>query len=405
MHLASLMPSLLLRRPPGSPPDRWLGARRLALAWLVLAAVLGVVARVTAPAQGHNYDVESYWIVSGIVDEGGNVYAETHRYKYAPAWFAVLGALRQVADLFPDPFLALRYLVAGLLTLVDVAIAAMLAARFGRLTAAIFLLHPVSILITGYHSQFDSAGIAVGLAGMLLVERGERAQRGRPGGIGGAWLAGVVLLGLSLVVKHVLFVLPLWLAFRQPTVGRAAVALLLPIAIFAASFVPWVAEGWEGIVDNVILYDSAENAPLLTWLLPAILERHLSPLVVFAVPMLLLGWWWRHRPPAELLLLSTVALVVFSPAVYTQYVAIPVAASIVFANLGYLAYGAVTSVFLLADRSNVGIEWLAELLPGFLVRRETGFLPFAYLVALLALGLVITLVELWRVRRAREAAA
>ncbi len=379
---------LMLGRPPVASADAWLRGRRLALGWVAAAAVIGIAGRLLAAAQGHNYDVESYWIVSGIVDAGGNVYAETHRYNYGPAWFIVLGVLRQVAELFPDPFAAQRYLVAGLLTGVDLAIAWMLAGRFGRLTAALFLVHPIAILITGYHSQFDNFAIGIGLAGMLLMERAERRRSDR------AWLGGIAVLGLSLVMKHLLVVLPLWLALRERSLVRSGLVLLVPIAILGASFMPFIADGWDGILANVLGYRSAGNAPFLTWLLPPLVARHLAPTLLLALALLVIGWLLRRRSPVELLLVYCVAATVFAPGIYWQYLAIPAAATVAFMNAGYAMYIGVATLFLLASPVNVGVPGLADLLPGFLVRRETGDLPYGYLIALLAGGLLITLVEL-----------
>lgn len=391
MHTA--MRLLLLGRASGTPPDAILRGRRVPAGALVVAVAVGVLARFAAALQGHNFDIESYWIVAGHVEAGENVYAVTDRYNYGPAWFLVLGALKQVADLFPDAFTALRYLVVALLTIVDLAIAAMLLRRFGGLTAAAFVVHPIAILITGYHSQFDNLAIAVGLAGMLLLERADRqGERG----LGGWWAAGVAVLGVSLVVKHLLIVLPLWLALRQASPARVAAMLAVPPTILALAFMPFVAEGWDGIVANVIEYRSAENAPFLTWLVPPLVQRHVGSLELFAVALVAIGWLWRHRTPVELLLLYTVAVIVFTPGMFWQYLAIPAAATIAFVNAGYVVYVATATAFLLASPVNVGIEGLAELLPGFLVRGETGDLPWGYLIALLAAGLTINLAELAR---------
>ena len=389
---------LLLGRPPGAAPDAWLRGSQLALGWVAAAAVIGIAARLLAAAQGHNYDVESYWIVSGIVDSGGNVYAETHRYNYGPAWFVILGALRQIAELFDDPFVALRYLVAALLTIADLAIAWMLATRFGRLTAVLVLLHPLAILITGYHSQFDNVAIAVGLAGVLLLERADRAETSTPGDHR-AWLSGVVVVGLSLVFKHLLVVLPLWLALRQRSLVRAGIVLVLPLAMLLGSFLPFVAEGWEGISANVIGYRSAANEPFHAYLLPHLVGRHVSPTMLFGGVLLILGWWWRRRPPVEQLLLYTVVVTIFTPGMYTQYLAIPVAATVAFMNAGYLVYVVIGTLFLLASPVNLGIPQIAELLPGFLVRAETGDVPYGYLVALLVTGVAIHALELYRLDR------
>ena len=399
MHTAMRM--LLLGRRPGAPPGDLRPARGVPVGWLVAALVVGVVARFAAATQGHNYDVDSYWIVAGHVDAGENVYASTHRYNYGPAWFLLLGGLKQVADLFGEPVVAFRFLVVALLTVVDLAIAAMLLRRFGRLAATLFVLHPISILITGYHSQFDNLAIGVGLAGMLLLERGDRdgAQR-----IGGWWAAGVGVLGLSLIVKHLLVVLPLWIALGQRTPARAAVMLVAPPLLLALSFVPFAAEGGDGIMANVLGYRSAGNAPFLTWLVPPLVQRHVTPLMFFGGAMLVLAWLWRRQPPVHMLLLYTAAVTIFTPGMYWQYLAIPAAATVVLVNAGYLGYVAVATLFLLASPVNVGIPGLAELLPGFLVRGETGDLPYAYLLGLLALGLLISAVERHRVTESEERA-
>ena len=60
-----------------------------------------------------------------------------------------------------------------------------------------------------------------------------------------------------------------------------------------------------------------------------------------------------------------------------------------------------SAAYLVADTSGVGFQPLSELLPGLMVRRERGDLPYAFLVALLAVGLVITAIEIHQRRQAR----
>lgn len=368
-----------------------MGGRRLATGWLVAAVVLGVLARLTAALQGHNFDVDSYWIVAGHVLAGDNVYAATDRYNYGPTWAFVVAGLKLVADLTPDPFETFRLLVAGFLTAVDLAIAAMLRWRFGPLTAAGFMLVPVAALVTGYHSQFDNLAIGIGLGAMLLVERAKN-DAGRAAGRG--WWTGLGLLGLSLATKHILLLLPVWLAMRQASPGRAGAVLLVPLSILVASFLPFVPGGLDGIVSNVIGYRGLENPPFHTYLLPPLIQRLLSPVVLFGIAVLVIGWLMRRRSAVEQLLIYSVTIVVFAPAMGNQYLAIPVVATIVFVNVGYVAYLAVATIYMLGEYTTLGTGWLTDLLPRFLVRTDTSELPFGYLVALLGIGLVISLVEL-----------
>jgi len=44
---------------------------------IVLIVVYGTAARLLAASAGHNYDMESYWIVAGHADAGDNVYVST----------------------------------------------------------------------------------------------------------------------------------------------------------------------------------------------------------------------------------------------------------------------------------------------------------------------------------------
>ena len=91
---------------------------------------LGVAARLIAASAGHNYDMESFFIVAKIVEHGGNVYASTSRYNYGPIWSTLLHGLDLAARVLPfDWQHVLRYGIAGVLTLVDVAICLLLRRR------------------------------------------------------------------------------------------------------------------------------------------------------------------------------------------------------------------------------------------------------------------------------------
>jgi len=46
--------------------------------------------------------------------------------------------------------------MAGFLSLVDLGIFFVLWKKFGRPAAALFFLNPISVIITGYQSQFDN---------------------------------------------------------------------------------------------------------------------------------------------------------------------------------------------------------------------------------------------------------
>jgi len=48
----------------------------------ITAVAIGIGLRIWVSTFGYNFDFESYAVVASIIDSGGNVYAETHRYNY-----------------------------------------------------------------------------------------------------------------------------------------------------------------------------------------------------------------------------------------------------------------------------------------------------------------------------------
>lgn len=350
------------------------------------AFVLGVVARFVMSGFGYNHDLISYGIVSDILSAGGNVYAETERYNYGPVWFLVIDLVRILSDLTADPGRYFRIGIVLVLTLADIAIAAMLNRRFGAVAAVLFFLNPVSILITGYHNQFDNVAIAVGLAAVLTAEKAEAEGNRRLG------IAALGLLGLSLTVKHILFLLPLWLAFRAGNWRDRALAAVLPVAIFAAGFLPFAARGWHGIVHNVFLYRSFGNGPVTS--LVEMTGMPVPPVLLLVAGLAAAGWLLRRRPLFEAVLVYLVLLVVLSPAMANQYLAIPLAAVAVALNPLYALYVLAAAAIILSNEDGLKLHFFTKMRLDWMDGR------FAYGVplALLAGGLI------WQTARRRRTA-
>lgn len=315
---------------------------------LILAVLaIGVALRLALPLLGHNFDVDSYRIVADIMADGGNVYAETSRYNYGPIWFHIVHLL----DLLPlaasaDPTVALHFKIAGFLTLVDIGLFAILLRRFSITVAALFFLNPVSILITGYHSQFDNLAVFLGFLAVVLFDRIE-GPKGKA--------ALLVCLGLSLIAKHLLFLLPLWLAMRREGWIDRLLVLAVPYTMFALGFVPYLRDGFDGILANVFLYRSQGNGPLWLTLLPDALLDAVPLVLLFIAAMLAIGWITRERPVFDQLRIYFIALVVFSSAIANQYLAIPAASIAASWNLAYAAFSQVGTLVLLLDGNGLGL--------------------------------------------------
>ena len=319
---------------------------------------LGVAARLIAASAGHNYDMESFFIVAKIVEHGGNVYASTSRNNYAPIWSTLLHGLDLAARVLPfDWQHVLRYGIAGVLTLVDVAICLLLRRRCCRVAAYAFFLNPVSIIITGYHSQFDNAALLLGLLAVTLIGEDTGARL--------TWrvAAGWVLLGVSLMTKHILFAFPLWLAIKARSWPRRILTLIVPVAVFLAGFVGYWSTGGAGIVRNVFSYNSYSNPYFYQQLVPAIVARVLTAKQLWLLVLVVFGFLMRREGAWESLLVYSAVLVVASPAITNQYLAIPVPFTAVYFNVFSCAYAAVGAWHLGIDYDGLnltrlhGVDW------------------------------------------------
>ena len=309
--------------------------------WAVFGVVvLGVAARMGLAACGHNYDIDSCFIIAEIVRRGGNVYAETTRYNYGPVWFQILHMLDWLACHHQS---VLRYLIAGLLTAVDVGIFLILCRLAGRLAGVLFFLNPISILITGFHSQFDNLAIALGL--LAVWQMGDDFERP----VDRRKFAGLLLLGLSLATKHVLFAFPVWLAVKQRGFLQKIIVVLVPTAVFLAGFLPYWQDGRAGIIENVFRYRSADTAYFYNFFLPGGTKYFLGSQVVWVAMLLIFALVCRRRNGFESLLLYTGVLVAASPATRNQYLSIPVPLAAVFASPWFLLYTAVGTYHICVD--------------------------------------------------------
>lgn len=363
--------------------------REMPRIWLWGTMVVAILARVGLSQVGHNFDFESYEIVSDIVRQGKTVYAETGRYNYGPLWFYVLAGLKALSG---EGF---RVALALFLAVTDCAIAGMLWYKRRCLAAVCFLLAPIGMWISGFHGQFDNVAVALALASVLCFE----GKSGQPR----SWLATVGLcvgLGVSITMKHVCIFFPLWLAFRERTWGRRLVVLVVPIALFLASFSPFVVremvnnlndetiaqvqgvarrypdylrqpgsltndEDYQalkvkvpatlGVVKNVFAYQSGRYPILWKDILPAMGLRVFPAFFLFIVALIWLGWMTRQLPLLEALAIYCGGMVCFSSSCAIQYFAIPILFTVCFPNWWSLAYNLVGFPLCIVARYGLGM--------------------------------------------------
>jgi hypothetical protein len=313
----------------------------------VLACVAGCALRVGVATRGHNFDMQSWTMTAQIVVEQKNVYAHTYRHPYGPPWFLALGGLRWTHDALGLERLggeSFHIVIAAFLSLADVAIAWLLLRWFGLVAGLYFVLNPVSILLTGYHSQIDNLALLPALGAWLILLGRNGAPFARV-----PWARVVLsaaLLGLSLATKHVMIFFPIWILVCPHVIGgisRRAVHVVLTYATCTAIFVPFLfaLNAWAGVREYVLGYEGLANRTLLLhaidlFLPPAALDSlfGLLPAIVlrrlFIVLMLVFGWFVARRRAGEMFYLYLLAMVTFTYSMADQYLAIPLIACAVY---------------------------------------------------------------------------
>lgn len=294
-----------MNRPQSRPPSLWL---------FLAVALAGIAARLLAATCGHDCDMESWVIIAKLADHGENVYAHTDLYNFAPGWFYILHVLYVLAGHNPAIF---RYLVSGFLGLGDAGICYILWRRFGKLAACWFIFNPISIIISGYQCNFDNLAIFLGLAAVWVM--GDEFA----GPLNRRKLWGLVILGISLVVKHVFFAFPFWLAVKQKGLRQKLAVILIPTSLFALSFVPYWHTGSQGIIKNVFLFRSFTTQFFYHMFLPQFVQFMFSSLTVWLLALTVFAFVCRKKNTMESLLLYTCVLVATAPADVNEYLAIP----------------------------------------------------------------------------------
>lgn len=351
--------------------------KKIFLIFVVL--ILGVSLRFFFSSLGHNYDMESYKIVGEIVDSGQNVYAATHRYNYGPVWFWILGFLHEDNISIQE----LHFRVTFILTLFDIFLSIILYKVFGFLSFLIFFLNPISIFISGFHGQFDNFAILVGFISVLLFHKYKISNKLN------YFYFSTVFLGISLAIKHVLFLFPLWVFFWEKNRKTKLLSLFIPFFIFLLFFIPYVNEiSFKGILDNVLLYRSFNNAPFFNFILPEFIKHiFISPFFFFLFILTFLGLLIAKNSfnAIEKFLIYLIVVVIFSSAITNQYLVIPLLFISVYPNIIFYLFSILGFLQISMNPHSQVISFGLETVDKILVR----FTSYEYLVLLLFLGFLL----------------
>ena len=294
--------------------------------WLWFALFIGIFLRFFVMMFGHNFDFESYCIVGEIAGNFKNVYAHTDRYNYGFIFFVIQGLFWNISMLAAQYHLVLyRILFVILLTCTDIGIANYLRKHYSSMIAVVFFLNPISIVISGFHNQFDNIAVLVALLALPHYNKKKEFTKDD------FWF--ILFMSLSLIIKHIFFMIPFFLLVKKglPLCKRVAYSFIPPI-MFLLNFVPFIIgndDAWNNVLNNVFLYRSNTNSPLL-W--PLYQLFNIPTTVCFPVyiaALVLIALLFRKRTFENIFFNYTICMFAFASAIANQYLVIPIVAACV----------------------------------------------------------------------------
>jgi hypothetical protein len=302
--------------------------------YILISVVLltGIMLRYLVMFWGHNYDFDSYCIVGRLVSESKNVYANTSRYNYGPMFLYIQGLCYKLSLLTPNYLLTYRLLIVFILCLGDIGIACFLYKKYSPAIAFVFFLNPVSIIITGYHNQFDNLAVWAALLSSQYFNEDKKITLQD--------LFFVIIMSICLITKHILFMMPIWLLIsKRLPFNKKIIYSFLPILLYMTSFIPFIVndvQAVNGVLKNVFLYRSFNNSPLFYLFYKIFKIPDYCYFYIFIIIICFMGWYFRDRKYQDNIMLYLLCLISFSSAIANQYLVIPVAALCVFSK--YIKY-------------------------------------------------------------------
>ena len=358
--------------------------------WLA-AAFVGTLARVVIARFGHNEDFYNWTWNATLLRDGGSVYSGDVPYGYGPFWMFVLRFADLIQSIFPENRKIFRLVIILILTFADLLIAAIIARKFSQYAGLLFFLNPISIIITGYHNQFDNIAILAALVAVLYFDSEPSESKSRN------LYLGLALIGLSLAVKQILLFFPVWLFFRNGTFKQRITRGAVPYVVYIACFIPWATSiaRIEIIFEEVFLQRRGRpgvirNLGGATYVEPTFdlnygrMGFYLSYLI-WVIGIFAFGWIMRNRSLIHSLIVYLLLMVGLAPAYSQQQLILPLIALFVYATIELKVFYLLTLLFMIQNSDELGYEFL---FPHFFRLNGTIYAWLQVLLLIFALRLV-----------------
>jgi hypothetical protein len=340
---------------------------------LVLVTLFGFVLRIWVSYYGYNSDFSSWEMNLKHFKAGESIYTFGN-FAYSPAWVYIL----YLIDLVNIPISNNNYLIENLpgsvfrlklvifLSLIDFFIFYNLYKNYSLKIGLLFFFNPISIWITGFHNAFDNIPIFLAFLSIIFYEKNKFKDR---------IIFPLLLLSLSIVVKHILIFFPIWWACKEKKLLNKILILTVPYLIFAFSFIQFLPNEFSQVFHKFCCAYKFSNGPFWGMFGPKIIHMYFDLQTLFSIILIVLGFLIVNKNLKESFLLYLMAIVAFSSMTYTQYLAIPLIALAIIWNRKCLFYTILVILLYLVDGDQLSIQYLREPLSWNLRLTRIGYYP------------------------------
>ena len=327
----------------------------------LIFSFIGIILRVWISQFGSNFDFAMWQINLEIFKEGKSIWHEG-MYAYGSPWIYTLSILDSISLQFLEnnsfiqniPGTFYRFKIVIFLSLIDVSIFYLLYKNYSLKIGLLYLINPISIILTGHHNAFNNYAILFGF--LAILNYGDLNSKE----ISFKKIFSIFLFGLSISIKHILIFFPLWWAFKEKKFINKILIISISYVTFIVLFFPFY-EDFQKIIYNILYLGRHETGPFWKMFLPEILGRYLNFFTLASLLLIFLGFFLVNKKLKDSFYLYLIATTAFAPQMYTQYLFIPLIAIAIYWNFKLTIFTIITTFLFLIDGDQLSIQYLREL--------------------------------------------
>lgn len=310
--------------------------------------IIGFILRLIISKFGFNFDFIVWQSYPLLFDSGNNIYEGT--LTYGPIWVF----LTKLIEIIPFPNIAQELVPGGsyrlkiiiFLSLVDIFIFLILLNKYSTKVACIYYLNPITIIVTGFHNQINNIPILLGLLSVIIFEFNKFNKKN---------ILALCLLGLSLSVKHILYIFPVWLFLKENNKINKIFILFIPFFIFLITLTPYLIDNSELVIFKLLEYGKFENGPFWKIFASSLIFNYLNIHFLFSILIICIGLLINKKNTLELYFIYLISIVTLSSQWYIQYLFIPIISMAYFWNKKFLIFTIITTILFCLDPDELNL--------------------------------------------------